>query len=42
MSHEFEPASARIIEPAISVHEAFGPGFLESILNSNASMLLVK
>jgi GxxExxY protein len=31
MSHDFEPLSARIIEAAIAVHRALGPGFLESI-----------
>ena len=31
MGHEFEPLSGRIIEAAIHVHEALGPGFLESI-----------
>jgi hypothetical protein len=27
MSHDFEPLSARIIEAAIAVHGALGPGF---------------
>jgi GxxExxY protein len=31
MGHDFEPLSARIIEAAIAVHRALGPGFLESI-----------
>ena len=31
MGHDFEPLSARIIEAAIAVHKAHGPGFLESI-----------
>src|SRR4051812_8748154 len=31
MSHDFEPISAQIIEAAIAVHRALGPGFLESI-----------
>jgi len=31
MGHDFEPLSARIIEAAIAVHKALGPGFLESI-----------
>ena len=53
MGHDFEPLSARIIEAAIAVHKALGPGFLESIylgnglrvgllLNFNASTLVVK
>jgi GxxExxY protein len=31
MSHEFEPLSAKIIEAAVAVHKALGPGFLESV-----------
>jgi GxxExxY protein len=31
MSHGFEPLSACIIQTAIEVHKALGPGFLESI-----------
>jgi GxxExxY protein len=31
MRHDFAPLSARIIEAAIAVHRALGPGFLESI-----------
>ncbi len=31
MGHQFEPLSAQIIEAAIAVHRALGPGFLESI-----------
>ena len=27
MGHDFEPLSARIIEAAIAVHKALGPGF---------------
>jgi GxxExxY protein len=34
MSHDFEPLSARIIEAAIAVHRALGPGFLESIYHN--------
>ena len=29
MGHDFEPLSARIIEAAIAVHKALGPGFLQ-------------
>jgi hypothetical protein len=29
MGHDFEPLSAKIIEAAIAVHRALGPGFLE-------------
>jgi GxxExxY protein len=31
MAHEFEPMSAAIIETALAVHKALGPGFLESV-----------
>jgi GxxExxY protein len=31
MGHEFEPLSGRILEAAVAVHKALGPGFLESI-----------
>ena len=31
MGHEFEPLSGRIIEAAIEVHKALGPGFLETV-----------
>ena len=34
MGHDFEPLSARIIEAAIAVHKALGPGFLESIYHA--------
>jgi GxxExxY protein len=31
MGHEFEPLSGKIIEVAIQVHKALGPGFLEGV-----------
>ena len=31
MEYDFEPLSGKIIERAITVHKALGPGFLESI-----------
>ncbi len=31
MSHEFEALSGKILEAAVAVHKAVGPGFLESI-----------
>ena len=34
MGHDFEPLSARIIEAALAVHKALGPGFLESIYHA--------
>jgi hypothetical protein len=40
MGHDFEPLSARIIEAAIAVHRALGPGFLG--FDFNASTLVVK
>lgn len=30
MGHEFEPLSGRILEAAVAVHKALGPGVLES------------
>jgi len=31
MGHEFEACSAEILEAAVAVHKALGPGFLESV-----------
>ena len=31
MGHEFEALSGRILEAAVEVHRALGPGFLESV-----------
>ncbi len=31
MGHQFEELSGRVIEAALHVHKALGPGFLESI-----------
>jgi GxxExxY protein len=31
MGHEFEAASKRILEAAVAVHRALGPGFLEGV-----------
>lgn len=31
MGHDFEALSGRILESAVAVHKALGPGFLESI-----------
>jgi GxxExxY protein len=31
MGHEFEVLSARILDAAVAVHKALGPGFLESV-----------
>jgi GxxExxY protein len=40
MGHDFEPLSARIIEAAIAVHKALGPGFLESIYHGALRVVL--
>jgi GxxExxY protein len=34
MGHQFDELSSRIIEAAIAVHKALGPGYLESIYDS--------
>jgi GxxExxY protein len=31
MGHEFEALSGRILEAAVAVYKALGPGFLESV-----------
>jgi GxxExxY protein len=31
MGHDFESLSGRILEAAVAVHKALGPGFLESV-----------
>jgi GxxExxY protein len=40
MGHDFEELSSRIIEAAISVHKALGPGFLESIYENAMKVAL--
>ena len=42
MGHEFEPLSGRIIETAIQVHTALGPGFLESVYENAMKVALTK
>ena len=40
MGHEFEALSGQILEAAISVHKALGPGFLESIYENAMKVAL--
>ena len=40
MRHEFEPVSGRILEAAVRVHRALGPGYLESIYHGAMPLAL--
>ena len=40
MGHEFEELSGRILEAAVAVHKALGPGFLESIYQKGMEVAL--
>lgn len=42
MGREFEPLSGQIIEVAIHVHTALGPGFLESVYENAMKVALSK
>lgn len=42
MGHQFEEISGRVIEVAIEVHKALGPGFVESIYENALMVALSK
>lgn len=40
MGHEFEATSGTILEAAVAVHKALGPGFLESVYQQTMEVAL--
>jgi GxxExxY protein len=42
MAHEFEALSGKILEAAVAVHKALGPGFLESIYEKAIDVALTR
>ncbi len=40
MGNEFEPLSGRILDAAVDVHVALGPGFLESVYENAVAVAL--
>ena len=40
MGHEFEGLSSKVLEAAIAVHKALGPGFIESIYHQAMEVAL--
>ena len=40
MGHQFEELSSKILEAAVEVHKALGPGFLESIYQKATEVAL--